>query len=184
MSGVSNSAEPNENFGPQIALAPGQRWYLAQTLPNKEASAQMRLDAQGFRNFLPRRMKTVRHARQLRRVNAPLFPRYLFVALDLDRDQWRSVNGTFGVSNLFMAEDRPLAVPIGVVETLLLSCDNPALESDLHPGQHVRLIQGPFTEALGVLDRLDARGRIEVLLNIMGGEIRIKLPRDWVQPTS
>ncbi len=169
---------------PQIALAPGQRWYLAHTLPNKEASAQLRLDAQGFRNFLPRRLKTVRHARRLRTVNAPLFPRYLFVALDLSRDPWRSVNGTFGVSSLFMAEDRPLAVPIGVVETLLRSCANPALAPDLQPGQPVRLINGPFAEALGVLDRLDARGRIEVLLSIMGGDIRIKLPRDWVQPAA
>ena len=57
-----------------LDLSPGERWYLAHTLPNKEAIAAMRLDAQGFRNFLPRSVKTVRHARRMRQINSPVFP--------------------------------------------------------------------------------------------------------------
>ena len=59
----------------------------------------------------------------MRTVNAPLFPSYIFVALNLDVDPWRSVNGTFGVTRLIMAQDRPLPVPVGIVETLILSTD-------------------------------------------------------------
>jgi transcriptional antiterminator RfaH len=81
------------------------------------------LSRQGFRSFLPRYLKTVRHARKLRTVNAPIFPRYLFVALNLERDRWRSVNGTTGITNLFMAHDRPVPVPDGIVETLIRSAD-------------------------------------------------------------
>ncbi len=170
-----------------LDLRPGERWYLAHTLPNKEATVAMRLAAQGFRNFLPRRIKTVRHARRMRQVNAPVFPRYIFVALDLDRDQWRSVNGTIGVSSLFMAQDRPLPVPVGVVETLIISADRagrPRFAQNLHRGQTVRLINGPFAEALGVLDRLDNKGRIEVLLDIMGKGVRVRLQREWVEPAA
>ncbi|HXY59943.1 MAG TPA: transcription termination/antitermination NusG family protein [Methylocystis sp.] len=164
-------------------LCPGERWYLAHTLPRKEANAQMWLAAQGFRSFLPRRIKTVRHARRLRQVNAPVFPRYLFVALDLDRDRWRSVNGTFGVASLFMGDDRPLPAPFGVVETLIGSTDRLGrlcFAPQLRPGQRIRLVSGPFAEALGVLDRLDDHGRIEVLLEIMGG-VRVKTTRDCVE---
>ena len=170
-----------------LDLSPGERWYLAHTLPNKEATVVMRLSAQGFRNFLPRRIKTVRHARRMREVNAPVFPRYIFVALDLDRDQWRSVNGTIGVSSLFMAQDRPLPVPVGVVETLIMSADRAGrlrFAQDLRKGQKVRLINGPFAEALGVLDRLDNKGRIEVLLDIMGKGVRVRLQREWVEPAA
>jgi transcriptional antiterminator RfaH len=165
-------------------LLTGQRWYLAYTAPHKEASAGQRLEAQGFRTFLPNRLKTVRHARKLRTVRAPLFPSYIFVALDLDRDRWRSVNGTIGVASLIMANERPLPLPRGVVETLLMSSDERGevrFTSNLQPGQHVQLIAGPFAQALGVLESLDDKGRVEVLLEIMGGGIKAKLPREWIE---
>ncbi len=65
----------------KLALCSGERWFLARTLPHREATAESHLKRQGFRSFLPQSMKTVRHARKLRNVNAPIFPRYLFVAL-------------------------------------------------------------------------------------------------------
>lgn len=161
-----------------------QRWYVAHTQPHREARAAAHLERQGFRAFLPVRDRTVRHARQLRTLSAPIFPRYLFVILDLDRDRWRSVNGTSGVASLVMGRARPLAVPDGVVETLIDSTDAAGVvrfEHDLRPGQKVRLVAGPFAEALGVLSRLDAAGRVEVLLQVLNGEIRMSLRRDWVE---
>src|SRR5213594_3067034 len=80
----------------KTALCDGERWYAVHTLPLRESYAQGHLRNQAFRTFLPKRRKTVRHARRLRAVEAAFFPRYLFVVLDLARHQWRSVNGTFG----------------------------------------------------------------------------------------
>src|ERR1700722_9013872 len=94
------------------ALDGDERWYLVHTLPRSEERARLHLEeGQGFRTHLPQILKTVRHARKLRMVRAPLFPRYLFVILDLGRDRWLSVRSTFGVSNLFTCEDRPIPVP-------------------------------------------------------------------------
>jgi len=166
-------------------LSQDERWYVVHAQPRREALAEAQLAAQGFHAFLPREMKTVRHARKLRTVQAAVFPRYLFVVLDLDRDRWRSVNGTFGVTRLLMAEDRPLAVPKGIVETLIGSTDDKGIvhfEQSLRPGQAIRLIAGPFAEALGVLTRLDGAGRVEVLMKILNGEVRLNLSRDWVKP--
>ena len=111
------------NGAGDLALLLGERWFLACTLPHCEDVALTHLSRQGFRSFLPRYLKTVRHARKLRTVNAPIFPRYLFVALNLERDRWRSVNGTMGITNLFMAHDRPVPAPDGIVETLIRSAD-------------------------------------------------------------
>jgi transcription antitermination factor NusG len=33
----------------------------------------------------------------------------------------------------------------------------------------VRIVAGPFAGGLGVFERLDAKGRVRILLNIMGG---------------
>ena len=73
-----------------------ERWFLAHTLPKSERKAELHLGAQGFRTYLPQIQKTIRHARQLKTVRAPLFPRYLFVILDLERDRWLSVAARSG----------------------------------------------------------------------------------------
>jgi transcription antitermination factor NusG len=65
----------------------------------------------GYAPSLPQIEKTVRHARQLKTVRAPLFPNYLFIVLDLGRDRWLSVRSTVGVARLLTRSDGPIAVP-------------------------------------------------------------------------
>ena len=157
-----------------------ERWYAAQTLHRRERGAELQLEAQGFTSFLPQITRTVRHARQLRTVRTPLFPCYVFVRLDLERDRWRSVNGTYGVARLVMAEGRPVPVPNGVVESLLDLRDANGivrLDHGLSVGQRVEVIAGPFTQALGDLARLDGPERVQVLLEIMGGKVAVTIPR-------
>ena len=170
-----------------VSLQPinGERWYVAYTQPHKEAAALLHLTEQGFRSFLPRHLKNVRHARRIRTILAPVFPRYLFVILNLDRDRWLSVNGTRGISRLIMVAGLPVPVPSGVVETLVASSD-PAGRIKLAPGvvkgAKVRLVAGPFADALGVIERLDEAGRVDLLLKIMNREVRVATTHDWLEP--
>jgi transcriptional antiterminator RfaH len=55
-------------------------------------------------------------------------------------------------------------------------------DDDLKPGQPIRLRTGPFAGAFGVLSRLDARRRVEVLMEILNGDIRLNLARDELEP--
>jgi transcription antitermination factor NusG len=156
-----------------LDLRSGERWYVAQTLHHRERLAALHLGAQGFRSFLPRFRKTVRHARQLREVVAPVFPSYIFLILDAKRDRWRSINGTFGVARLVSAHGQPVPVPCGTVEAIIAAMDQSGLVrlgGELTPGQAVRVVAGPFAGGFGVLERLDGKGRVRVLLHIMGGE--------------
>jgi transcriptional antiterminator RfaH len=161
-----------------MGAATGQRWFVAFTQSRRELLAIENLNRQGWRTFLPFHVATRRHARRFWTVRAPVFPRYVFVALDLEWDRWRSVNGTFGVQRLVMAGDWPIPAPVGVVETLMQSVDrqgNLEFTPALKPGSRVRLVSGPFAEAFGVLDALDASGRVEVLLEMLGRSIRLKV---------
>jgi len=158
------------------------RWYAVYTLPHREFRAKHQLETQGFYVFVPQRVKTLRHARKLTDIQVAFFPRYIFVELDLTFHRWRSINGTFGVKSLIMQGDTPHPVPRGIVETMIASVDHSGLlrfEGDLKTGSKVRLIAGPFAEQLGILDRLDASGRIRVLLDIMGRTISVQAPRDY-----
>src|SRR5882672_8298161 len=94
-------------------LNPGERWYAVRTLPGREMRACSQLENQDFRTFLPRGLRTVRHARKFTTHSAAFFPQYLFVVLDLTRHRWRSINGTIGVANLVMQGHLPHPVPQG-----------------------------------------------------------------------
>lgn len=159
------------------------RWFAVHTQPNRELRATTQLLNQGYQVFVPKRMKTVRHARRLKTIIAPLFPRYVFIELDLTAHQWRNVNSTFGVTSLVMQGDMPHPVPQGIVETMIASVDGKGLvqfEQDLKVGGRVRLAAGPFADRLGILDRLDDSGRVRVLLEIMGGRVPVRVPREIV----
>ena len=169
------------------ALVENERWFLAHTLPKSEWKAELHLRAQGFRTYLPQIEKTIRHARQLRTVLTPLFPRYLFVILDLERDRWLSVRSTVGVARLFGSQDgRPVPVPVGVVEALIArSAGNlMQLDSGLVKGQHVRILRGPFADFVGTLERLDAAGRVQVLLEMMGTAVPVTIHRSALMPAA
>ncbi len=169
------------------ALPGGPRWFAVYSLPHREAGAQRQLENQDFHTFLPRCLKARRHARRLETILAPVFPRYLFVVLDLDRDRWRSVNGTFGVARLVMTGDRPLPAPHGVVEALIALADGRGVlrfdeRGRLAVGQKVRIRAGPFAEKIGLLQRLDDNGRVRLLLDIMGGGIAVTVPSAALVP--
>jgi transcriptional antiterminator RfaH len=169
-----------------LALQDQERWYVVHTQPQREVQAAQQLENQDYRVFLPRFFKSRRHARKFETVLAPLFPRYMFIVLNLGRDRWRSVNGTYGVDRLLMRSGEPEPVPLGLVEQLTAAADaNDAVRFSigLKQGQTVRVTSGPFAELMGKLESLDDQGRVRVLLEIMGGTVPVVLPEAIVAPT-
>jgi transcriptional antiterminator RfaH len=86
-----------------------------------------------------------------------------------------------------MGAEQPSPVPPGVVEALIASCENSRvvrLDDDLEIGQKVRILSGPFAETLCRLAHLDDRGRVRVLLEIMGMEVAAQLDRSAIAPAA
>jgi transcriptional antiterminator RfaH len=123
----------------------------------------------------------------LQNILKPLFQGYIFIVMDLSKHRWRSVNGTFGVASLIMGGEQPRPAPMGVVEALVASCENSGvvrLDESLEIGQKVRILSGPFAETLCRLAHLDDRGRVRVLLEIMGMEVAAQLDRSAIAPAA
>jgi transcriptional antiterminator RfaH len=84
-----------------------------------------------------------------------------------------------------MCGGEPQAVPHDLVENLILAADDDGtvyFDYAMHPGQRIKVAAGPFADLVGRLERLDDRGRVSVLLELMGGSIRVALPQDLVVP--
>ena len=170
-----------------LNLERGERWFAARVLAHQETTAQINLHRQGFRSFAPKVRRTVRHARTLRNVLAPLFPGYIFVILDLSIHRWRAVNSTTGVASLIMGAEQPMPLPTGIVESLVIATEPSGLtrlDPGLEIGQKVRILSGPFADALCRLVHLDEKGRVRVLLEIMGGQVPIRLERSHIAPAA
>jgi transcription antitermination factor NusG len=180
---ASNSAS---EFSSWLPLAPQERWYVARTLAQRELQAVKQLTNQGYRVFLPLHLKNRRHARKVETISAPLFSRYIFTILDRTRDRWRSINGTLGVDRLLMCGGEPQPVPPGLVEDLILAADADGtvhFDFPLHEGQIIKVTAGPFADLIGRLERLDDKGRVSVLLELLGGTVRVALPHTMVAPS-
>jgi transcriptional antiterminator RfaH len=159
----------------------GMRWYVVQTQAQNESRAELNLRRQGFVTYLPRYLRTRRHARQTKTVARPLFPRYLFVALDLARDRWRAIQSTFGVTNLVLVGEAPAPVPDGIVDEIRAREGNDGyvalgLPAGVGPGSRVRLVDGIFADARGVLERIADDRRVAILLELLGREVRVFVP--------
>lgn len=160
-------------------------WYVAQTQPNAESKAVVHLNRQGFVTYLPRYLKRRRHARRVDTVTAPLFPRYLFVAIDLSAQRWRSIYSTVGVSQLVGSGDTPTAVPDQVV-ALLRQRENAdgLIKLDQRPayavGDKVRVLDGVFYDCLGLYDGMADRDRVAILLDLLGRKVRVVVDADSV----
>ena len=165
---------------PQLApsSAAAAHWYAVALQRQADALARAHLERQGFSVFAPTMLRTVRHARQFITKQAPLFPGYLFIALELGRDRWRAVNGTRGVRGVLTAGDMPAQVPAGVIEELLAV---QAASAPLPEGASLEIIAGPFSGFVGRLQRLDGAARVTVLLQLIGAERAVSLERAAVR---
>jgi transcriptional antiterminator RfaH len=185
LSSFSIAADEAPQPDARLPVSDHGRWYAVQCQPHRERGAAAHLANQDYHVFLPYREKNRRHARKIETVRVPYFPGYLFVRLDLTRDRWRSVNGTFGVVRLAMQGERPAPAPRGVVEALMEACgeDNlMSLQAGLTAGQPVRVLIGPFADLVGELEQLTDADRVRVLLDILGARTPVFFPRTYVVP--
>src|SRR5262245_19007847 len=153
------------------------RWYVVQSQPNAENKAVVHLTRQGFMTYLPRYLKRRRHARRVDIVPAPLFPRYVFVTIDITVQRWRSICSTIGVAQLICNGDVPAAVPDEVVTTLKAREDAAGFVR-LEPrpfrlGEKIRILEGVFADCLGLYDGTTDRDRVTVLLDLLGRKVRV-----------
>ena len=161
----------------------GKRWFAAETYSKMEYVAARHFHDSGFSHFLPCYRKKVRHSRRETISKAAFFPRYLFVAFDPVRDRWLRINRTIGVRSLVMQGERPLPVPHGVVEELQSMTDAEGylrLGTDLVVGDKVRVMDGPFVEMMGRIERLDGKHRVQILIEMMNGRIPVNMSRESI----
>jgi transcriptional antiterminator RfaH len=156
------------------------QWYVVHTHARAEATAVAHLERQGFGTYCPRYLKRHSHARRVTIAPAPFFPRYIFVAMDLATQRWRTVRSTLGVSSLVGSDTGPTPVSETVVADLRAREDAggfiPMRDAPRFlRGDRVRSRDGVFCEYAGLFDCMADSSRVVVLLELLGRKVRVVL---------
>ena len=161
------------------------QWFAVHTLPQSEQRAALHLRNQGFDTYLPCYRKRVRHARQVKDRARPLFPRYLFLAMDLAAARWRAIRSTIGVAELVTTGDRPAPVPQRVIDEiraregedgLVILPQRPAFGA----GERVAIQEGALTGQTGIFECMTDFDRVVVLLDLLGRQVKVRLPAEAI----
>jgi len=174
----------------EAAGAVSEAWYVYKAQAGRETLAEQHLVNQAFKVFSPKLKVTRRTGGRLTDAIRPLFSGYGFVAFDGSARRWRSINGTRGVSYLICSSDRPLPVPADFMDGLIrlsgeggvIAMNNAQLCERLKPGDTVELVSGPFAGQVGELVRMNASGRIRVLLSALNGGLAVETRAGSVIP--
>jgi transcriptional antiterminator RfaH len=157
-------------------------WYAVVTKPRAEAQARDHLHRQGYECLLPRVRRVFRGAAGLKSRIEALFPNYLFLRADTERDSLAPVRSTRGAIGLVRFGAEPVRVPDGVIAQIrqrmdgdegLVRLDAP----ELTPGAKVRVTDGPLLGWDGVFLAVEGNERVRLLLQLLGSVREVVLPR-------
>jgi transcriptional antiterminator RfaH len=162
------------------------RWYVVHTHAHSETKAAAHLRRQAYTVYLPQLQKKIRHARRVSLVSKALFPRYLFVRMDIENAPWRAIRSTIGVAGLVSTCDRPMPVPQGIIERIQASEDADGIvrlksADQFRRGQLVEITEGALDGLQGLVEATTDEERVTLLLNLLGREIRVRVSPEMLR---
>jgi len=158
-----------------------QQWYVVQTKRHREQFAHASLRDIGIPSYLPRIVQWPRPA--VGSEIAPMFPGYLFVQAAFPDDFYR-VAWTPGVKAFVTFGGLPTPIAPEAID-FLRSREGPdgiiRCGSGLSEACEVRIIRGPFQGLTAIVtQRLPARERVRVLMDLLRRDTPVELPERWV----
>jgi transcription antitermination factor NusG len=151
-------------------------WYVVYTKPRSEKKVAERLERQGFEVFLPLN-KTVRQwSDRKKKVEVPLFNSYLFVHLDLARDQY-PVLDVEGVVRFVYYLGKPAVVREQEIERIRFILQNyTEIEAfALQPGASVRITGGSLKGNTGTVAE-QKNDTVTLVLDTVGFCLTARIP--------
>lgn len=170
-----------------------QKWYVVHTYSGHEnkvkAALEKTVKSQGleeriFKVVIPTENVTeMRNGKRMISIRK-FFPSYILVEMDMTDEVLHLINNTPGVSRVVGVGGRPTPLREEEVERILEAIDTgkakPTPEIPYKIGEHVRVIDGPFTDFTGVVDEVNPeRGKLKVMVSIFGRPTPVEL--DFLQ---
>ena len=170
------------------------KWYVVHTYSGHEnkvkSSIEKAVELQGLKHqfgqvLIPMEEVTEMKKGKKVKVNRKFFPSYILVHLELSEEMMHLVNNIPGVTRFVGTGNKPAPVSDKEVDRILKRGDTTTKEKEIREipfnvGEHVKVIDGPFSDFNGVIDEINPeRGKLKVMVGIFGRETPVEL--DFLQ---
>ena len=157
------------------------KWFLAYTKAKEEKRAKKNLENQGFETYLP--MISYEKINQSKSISLEtMFPRYLFIKINLERDSWTHIKSTRGVSHLVVFGDKFAEVPNSVVAFLKTRVDDNDIVKqkvtwqEFQKGDKLVIKKGILKGKEATFLSKTGKERVRILLKLMNELIIAEVP--------
>lgn len=150
-------------------------WLCVQCKPQQERKAEINLKRQGLTVYLPEEPGRASSNTDRR----PMFPGYLFILADMDRQDLSVVRSTQGCIALLRHGLHPAPVPLAVMQSVreaeatLFDCFEDGF--GLSPGSQYELLEPSFRGHTATFLSLDRHKRARVLVTLLNSEREISV---------
>ena len=172
------------------------RWYVVQAYSGYQNKVQKllldRIEREGLSDrfgevLVPTEEIVEMRAGQQRKSERKFFPGYVLVEMDMDDETWHLVKNTPRVLGFIGGTaDRPAPITEKEANEILQrvedSTDKPKPKILFEPGEVIRVIDGPFADFNGVVEKVDyEKSRVKVSVSIFGRSTPVDLEFSQVE---
>ena len=172
------------------------KWYVVHAYSNFEnkvkASLEERIKLQGLEGkfgkvMVPTEEVVEMREGQRRRSERKFFPGYVLVQMELDDETWHLVKEVPRVLGFIGgSSDRPAPITDKEADSILHrveeGVDKPRPKTLFEPGEVVRVIDGPFNDFNGVVEKVNYdKSKLNVAVQILGRATPVELDFSQVE---
>ncbi len=173
--------------------ATSRQWYIVHTYSGFEErvkeNLQQRVEALGMAEKfgeikIPTETLIEMKGGKKREVQRKFFPGYILVEMEMSDDAWHLVKNTPKVTGFVGTGKKPTPLTQEEVDQILTQVvttkEKPKPKHVYEHGEHVRIIDGPFTNFTGVVEEVNLdRSTLKVMVTIFGRSTPVEL--DFLQ---
>jgi len=169
-----------------------REWYVIHTYAGYENKVKQnlehRIDSMGvadriFQVVVPMEDQIEIKNGKRNTVQRKVFPGYVLVEMVMDEHSWSVVRNTPGVTGFVSSGTKPIPLQESEVRRVLKLDEpeeEPVVTINFKKGENIKIIDGPFTEFLGIVDEVAPdRNKLKVLVTFFGRETPVEL--DYLQ---
>jgi len=197
---AGDSVEPPSDSGAEEEdelEAEDRRWFVIHTYSGYEnkvkTNLEHRIDSMGVGDkiydvVIPTEEEVEIRDGQRRTVQRKVFPGYVLVQMLVTdegippNDSWYVVRNTPGVTGFVGSGTHPSALEEPEVKRILrrMKMEAPRLKVSFSKDERVKVVDGPFTDFIGIVDTISPeKGKVRVLVSFFGRETPVEL--DFLQ---
>ena len=153
-----------------------KNWYLIKTKPRQENVAIKNLENQKYSTYCP----TV----TIKNKHIVLFPGYLFIYLDKEKENWSPIRSTKGVANFVRFGLNFAQAPDTVVNFLkaneLINKEKLNNLNRFKSGDKIQITDGVFKNCVAIFKSSKPQERVVVLMNIIGQQQSVTIQQESI----